>query len=603
MGQLSRRAVLQYLAALPLGAYILRPRPAFARVLLRRSGPPLPASIGVHPSQQAPVRRADHLRATDDAAHSWNWLDSHWWLQFAPVLSYPFNSSNQLGIPVNESNCRPEDGWELYTRRILTIDAEPVPVQGISAVPVDRDRFFALYNRYSGILRIFHYVPQPAALNSRYAVSFYASLNGKANPTTTHPYFALMGGVSEDALNATYQSENRIVQYIESATAGWIVSDLMLSYNESGRNAPLYLSWEVSILSTAVLSLGGRMAVRVPVPPASESWLTRVVSVAGSVAKAAGSASGNAADIRATSGKLTDLARRAGEGGQADLSGLLTTAAQVLAGASGPIAAALAGTQVLRSVVSLFRDSGSASFTTYEGTLQLEGELSFEPADHASQTMPLEEPAPRPVGPPTVSSHTPREVPAYNRPDVPYFHKLKPGQRLGLLALAEAPRVTWYLTYGARSVGVSGGAPFALAYSIPQAPEFRINPDAGVQLVSVEVQVVLEAPNCRLCLAPGVAREVSPTDAHVCNIYRDSFGPVVPGASTPLIDSGFEANGDQSLWMAALRDQVFVRFSLVLRKASSGETMSWLLTFPANADLEVQGIDKNLYSRYPNCSS
>ncbi len=97
------------------------------------------------------VAAVNGLFPENDAAHGWDWRDAEWYGRWN--LPYPFSADQNVGVDLSLDPCRSEDGWELYVRRILTSDGLVNPVD-FTPVVRDAQKYFALYNLYTGVLSL-----------------------------------------------------------------------------------------------------------------------------------------------------------------------------------------------------------------------------------------------------------------------------------------------------------------------------------------------------------------------------------------------------------------------------------------------------------------
>lgn len=137
-----------------------------------------------------------------------------------------------MGVDLSEAiRCQPSDGWELYIKRMEASDFSKV--QSNDTGP--ENPYFALYNKYTGVLRLFMYTGGNNTIGEDYFIVNTKIENGPGASSDVGLFLNDAGdysySLSEKSSNL---NANRInVFQFEAVYKKWIVMDYVLSYDHT----------------------------------------------------------------------------------------------------------------------------------------------------------------------------------------------------------------------------------------------------------------------------------------------------------------------------------------------------------------------------------
>lgn len=119
------------------------------------------------------IQRQSKVTLLVQQGTAWNWQRSDVFRDFNNVqLLSPWAADQHFGVDVTGNTHPPEDGWRLYIKRLTCSDY----IEGCdnASLPQYEDRrnfpYFALYNVYTGVMRIFVYINKPNFTGSKQLV-------------------------------------------------------------------------------------------------------------------------------------------------------------------------------------------------------------------------------------------------------------------------------------------------------------------------------------------------------------------------------------------------------------------------------------------------
>lgn len=179
---------------------------------------------------------ADELTIDDysPVVRNWDWEDPYNYYIYD--LTYPFDDNNQAGgvdIGYNKS-CSPERGWELYTRHFSYEDY--AGAYNESRGTYLGQKYFALYNKYTGVLRTFIWLgsKDESPNGEYYTTTFYVTGTDNKAVENDHSYFSYEGPGFGSTI-ATHIAENtsKKLKYGTDIInpCSWYVVDTKLSYD------------------------------------------------------------------------------------------------------------------------------------------------------------------------------------------------------------------------------------------------------------------------------------------------------------------------------------------------------------------------------------
>jgi hypothetical protein len=402
----------------------------------------------------------------NDAADGWNWRDDNWW-QVKWNLPNPWSQGNRAGIELDD--CLPSDGWELYIRRILNTDGL-ASVSGLTPALANRQKHFALYNARTGTLRVFIYFEsqQPA---DRLVVRAFVSQGPPQNPLSTHGLFNHIGPIARAATQSRKLTDNTIYYYTSLISPGWVVLDFPLAYDplmEYGAG-PFYLNVCVDCENVANISVNGQFGIKVPVESPNFSLLGWFQTLLAPLLNVGGEAS----SLEKTGQKLRNLGNSMNDSG-GDGSALVVLGTS-LASAKWPVAGVLAGTQIIRTLLG-FGSSGNVKYATYEGTLNLEGQIRDESFSNYVALL-LKDTSDAPIV------------------DLPYYFKKYRFGDLGFFQMDRLPLIKLSYRQGTRT-WPGGGFSYDLRADLEDCLSgvTYVNPASSLTLRDTKVQLIIQRP-------------------------------------------------------------------------------------------------------------
>lgn len=313
-------------------------------------------SRGIHPSL--------------DPSRNWDWTKHDWFTSRS--ISSPFVSSNHTGVDVTTDHCQPEDGWVLFIRKIMNTDTENTTEDTCMELRAGQ-KYFSLYNRYTGILRTFIY-HQDANFNSGdyFRVIMEVSEGNQENPYAKHGLFNIAGAVSYSNEEINGMSTNQIEYYCNYITRGWIVVDIPLSYYKFAGDGPYYLNYFVNSVDKATITLDGTFDLK------SGDYIDENPDITTGVSNLSGHIKHVTNTKNNIQGVGEDLTRIGGElqGGLNDsLGNSLVNLGNAITSITSPFDVVFEGFQFLASFFD-FGGSSPVTYSYYKGTINLSGTIS-----------------------------------------------------------------------------------------------------------------------------------------------------------------------------------------------------------------------------------
>jgi hypothetical protein len=448
-----------------------------------------------------------------DPADGWDWTDNNWFEQSNINLPNPWSGTTISLSNITRDTCSPDKGWVLYKRNLLNVDtcdpSKPLPTP--SRLPKEQTLYFALYNTYMGILRVFVLIEDLSN-----GVRAYTQINCSTGVSSDvmydkHGLFNYLSPICRtqaDVPNIT----NNVLFFITSLN-NWFVYDVPLSCDDSYLDhAPaIYLRTYIQEQKSDTLSLTGTYKGNGQIGP--QSYFTN-------------SNPGDGKDHQAGGGG-TSLSSVAD-----DFIKFGVPIAEIGASiASGnPIGIVIGATQLLESIIGIFDGSGSGGvqYFTTQGTLGLQGTIQ-ESVHSALCNLAL-------------GSNYESDITL-----LPYYFKKNPNAILGLFNTYRPPIVNLHLDYQSHKQirgGGHGGPRFITNYKLSvsvDSPDtinnltFINNPNCSARLDKAQVQAVLQIPDSPLFkfptdwMASGIICEESPAPYKqfmgIINIYLMNVFP------------------------------------------------------------------------------
>ncbi len=196
-------------------------------------------------------------------AQSWDWTNDD---SFSSYGSPWDPASSNFGTIVGERDL-PKDGWILYDRRLFVGDRNIISGQ---TVPGAGSLYFILYNKFSGVLRLFYLSSDPLAPST----GVYASLKVTDGGTriSSQSGVPLQMGLFNSGTNDGYSyaldgSAPAIVKkaYAPPSSSGgsgnpWWVFDFQIDYDPNSAGERRYFSIDIRAVSSSSITLNGQLS-------------------------------------------------------------------------------------------------------------------------------------------------------------------------------------------------------------------------------------------------------------------------------------------------------------------------------------------------------
>jgi len=300
-------------------------------------------------------------------ALAWNYCDGTYFDNHG--LPTPWKQTNRVGVNIAQITCDDmSTSWEVYARELQTTDQT---VLKKATIPDLSHPYFALYNRYTGVLRVFMYMPSTSQVAGRMTAISARVTDGEAD-VPTH----LMDFNADGAMHAlgTDEPASIVKTWLFNYTLGdtWYVMDLFLNYDPttyvdaSGVEKQLYLRFKTNSIKISDFSLQGQYAEisKMTLQSSSNPFLT-IASGIQDVAKSYTSVGSMGADIKKglENGDYSWLSTKA----VSMLSTATTywTAGQMVNGAISAVG----------TISKLFSTGSSTEITHTQGSLVLNGSI------------------------------------------------------------------------------------------------------------------------------------------------------------------------------------------------------------------------------------
>ncbi len=171
--------------------------------------------------------------------HDWDWSEES---SFATMpTSFPFYRGNYIGVDLKHFHC-PEDGWLLYAKSSACDNSEKY---GLPCFNTKTGApYFTLYNKYSGLLRLFIWIPREnfTGENNKNSINVVLNTTHKSLPDDSDNMTTPTGSPEGSNNKLTQETVFHIPEYF---TGIWTVSDYYLDYAEEELSGDLSFQVEV----------------------------------------------------------------------------------------------------------------------------------------------------------------------------------------------------------------------------------------------------------------------------------------------------------------------------------------------------------------------
>jgi hypothetical protein len=240
---------------------------------------------------------------------AWDWTSSTAYGDAVSRYVSPWSGSSSSGVlPVGET-CPKTDGWELYHRRLFVGDENL-----LDGVLNPGTRYFMLYNRFSGVLRLFFYDGQRRLdYNTAFASVQVEDRQRSATLAAQGDLFNHMESDTAGPISAAWNS-TKVLTALSSGSASvsnpWLVFDFRPDFDPFNRG-PRFFHVRVFGKQSTSFDFSGELTGALTSTSTSPDWSSfggvfgNGLSALGSVAVAAGGAHVGSIGAKALGGYLT----------------------------------------------------------------------------------------------------------------------------------------------------------------------------------------------------------------------------------------------------------------------------------------------------------
>lgn len=193
---------------------------------------------------------------------SWDWrVDENFKDWNGNQIPSPWYQEFHRGVDLAEANrCQPSDGWELYIKRLEASDWTSQAVSQNNTTTTPENPYFALYNRHTGVLRLFVYLGGDNTVGEDYFVVNNGIETSNEETVDTGLFLHDSGdhAYSLSEKNAKL-NENKITSFQFAAVYNkWIVQDYILSYDpELSTYNNIFLRVDIGAVKESDIALTG----------------------------------------------------------------------------------------------------------------------------------------------------------------------------------------------------------------------------------------------------------------------------------------------------------------------------------------------------------
>jgi len=205
-------------------------------------------------------------QAISEAAN-WDWCDNNYFTGMS--LATPWADINRRGVNIAQESCsNMKKDWELYDRQLDINDNDNAKLAKVSQAQTKP--YFALYNRYTGVLRVFLWIGSnnDATTTGQAFVVKGSVTEGGVDQQATHLLDFYQSGLFPNLLQAPQTTEK--VWVIPDPTPNvWLVLDIIVAYDPAdylgtdGYDKQLFLKFSVQTQNTSNIKLTGSIQTEI----------------------------------------------------------------------------------------------------------------------------------------------------------------------------------------------------------------------------------------------------------------------------------------------------------------------------------------------------
>jgi hypothetical protein len=208
---------------------------------------------------------------------TWKWWSTNP-ADWGPCGHSPYMMEYRFGVDIEEPgvkhshSCHPDNGWELFSRRIWDEDeydpeqpafAKQTVGVGSGLFEYKAGKYFAIYNKYTGVLRTFIFITNRAevATSGRVFVELDV-IDSEGFAYNNHSLFSFELGAKGYTIEDSKYGHNGVITYsyanADKYKGDWVIIDTKLSYDPNiDPNARLFLRYRVKCEKIDKIRLGG----------------------------------------------------------------------------------------------------------------------------------------------------------------------------------------------------------------------------------------------------------------------------------------------------------------------------------------------------------
>jgi hypothetical protein len=287
-----------------------------------------------------------------DPTTGWDWTDLDWYSSYSNwSLNDPFRVGNFYGIDLSSDFCSPDDGWELYIRRLFNGDSKPLDADPVTGYPNQNDPklyrpnsavsdatgllpfpYFVLYNSKTGVFRNFIFMnptmnptAQSQYVNAKVRIGNFdgtpvKKLGGDGVAKAANlGLFAHLGGSDQ----STYTPLSQIGQIDLPLSIGlsgqsfvnwkWVIFEAPTFYDpnissELNLGGPIYYRLETTLTHQMMIDLSGNISgnLNQQMPGIKPSSVNSMILNGAMVSAAMSNVGGAISEAKALSVSITD---------------------------------------------------------------------------------------------------------------------------------------------------------------------------------------------------------------------------------------------------------------------------------------------------------
>ena len=398
-----------------------------------------------------------------DPANNWDWKDNKFYND-NKILN-PFGISNSVGISVINGECEKAEGWELYIRRITSEDYD-------GNLTKDSERYFVLYNKIIGIMRVFYYIKSDGKTEGDYATVKTTIVDAMDKEIAT----ALFLNTNEQ-LYAVENKDNIKMENVyvtkEVKRGVWLVYDLKLGFNTTSLTGT-YLKNIVYIHNESSMDMTGKFICK-------QFGLS--INKNDGTTKKTVSDTNNAKGLKEASKKIIDTSKLIDStvGNSDALKKGMESAGVSLGNLAGSlIGNVLSGNFALPSI---FNIGGNMQYSYMQGSITLSGTIKDSVTTGIFKI---------PLGK-NIATTKNRSGEMVVETDIPYYVKKNPSGKYGLYSMNKQPKLIINKTYSSPSIGNPIGGLNSISYNIDTGDDmlndlFVVNAESGMEIEKISYE-------------------------------------------------------------------------------------------------------------------